>query len=75
MGYMGHWIEIFKDKNVHVQTDKDLIPIVESNFVQGLNHGNTSKFMTQNGKLAILTHNNNKNNTMSRPMSALSQQK
>ena len=53
MGYMGHWIEIFKDKNVSVQTDKDLIPIVESNFVQGLNHGNTSKFMTQNGKLAI----------------------
>ena len=53
MGYMGHWIEIFKDKNVNVQTDKDLIPIVESNFKQGLNLGSTSKFMTQSGKLAI----------------------
>ena len=54
MGYMGHWLEVFKDKNINSnQNEKlDLIPIVEDNFTMGLN-GGTSKFMTQKGKLAI----------------------
>jgi len=55
MGYMGHWLEIFKDKNINSnQNEKlDLIPIVEDNFTHGLNGNTTSKFMTQKGKLAI----------------------
>jgi hypothetical protein len=34
MGYMGHWLEVFKDKNINTDKNskRDLIPIVEDNF-------------------------------------------
>jgi len=40
MGYMGNWLEIFKDKTINNHQKRDLIPIVEDNFRA------TSKFMT-----------------------------